>query len=293
MENVETAPVESNTPTAPVTLTETTENAEGGNTPDNKVEASETPSEAPETVVSDKFLENFNLEDLLSADFSGDEIMNNTHKDLPSYQEVLKHLPENGRKLISNLRAMTTRKTQEVAEIRKQLEAERAQLQQEKQALYNGKFAENINELAKEPEKPFDLYTDEGMEAKIKQEAAKMFQQMMAPVQEDMRLQQRQVALDNFTRDNPDIKHPEVRVEVAKLLRDRPELKLEDAYYITKAKLDRSKLEELEQQRLTKRNDQREAWNKVSNGSNARPTKAPKFRSAWEAYQYHKQNGVK
>lgn len=292
MENVETAG-NSNTTTAPVNLTETTENAEGGNTPENNLKASESQPEPSETIVSDKFLENFNLEDLLSADFSEDDIMNTTHKDLPSYQEVLKHLPENGRKLISNLRAMTTRKTQEVAEIRKQLEAERQQLAQEKQALYNGKFAEQVNQLAQEPEKPFDLYTDEGMEAKIKQEAAKMFQQMMAPVQEDMRLQQRQVALDNFTRDNPDIKHPEVRVEVAKLLQSRPELKLEDAYYITKAKLDRTKLEQLEQERLAKRNDQREAWNKVSNGSNARPTKAPKFRSAWDAYQYHKQNGVK
>ena len=107
---------------------------------------------APEDVISDKFLESFNLDDLLSADFSEDEIMSTTHRDLPSYQEVMKHLPENGRKLISNLRAMTTRKTQEVADIRKQLEAERAAVAAERQALYNGEFAQNIKTLAETPD---------------------------------------------------------------------------------------------------------------------------------------------
>ena len=248
---------------------------------------------APEDIISDSFLESFNLNDLLDADFSEDEVMSTTHRDLPSYQEVMKHLPENGRKLISNLRAMTTRKTQEVADIRKQLEAERAAVAQERQALYNGEFADNIRTLAETPDDTIDPYTDDGMQKMIQKQAALMFQQMMQPVQQDMALQQRQMALDNFKRDNPDITDPEVRTKVASLLKDRPELKLEDAYFITKAQLDRAKLEQLESDRVNKRNEQRAAWQKTSNGAASKPKGTPKFRNAWEAYNYHKQNGVK
>ena len=101
------------------------------------------------------------------------------------------------------------------------------------------------------------------------------------------------MALDNFKRENPDIADPEVRVAVAKLLHSRPELKLEDAYYITKAQLDRNKLEQLERERSEKKQAQKSAWQKTSNGAASKPTGTPKFRNAWEAYQYHKQNGVK
>jgi hypothetical protein len=131
------------------------------------------------------------------------------------------------------------------------------------------------------------------MQAMIQKQAALMFQQMIEPVQQDMKLQQRQMALDKFKAENPDIADPEVRVEVAKLLQARNELKLEDAYYIVKAKMDRNKLEQLERDRINKKNEQRAAWQKTSNGAAAKPKGSPKFRNAWEAYQYHKQNGVK
>jgi len=277
---------------APDTTVEAVEEVTKGNTPVEQQDAVEDPSEAPK-VITDKFLENFSLDDLLGADFSNDDIMNTTHRDLPNYQEVLKHLPENGRKLISNLRAMTTRKTQEVAEIKKQLEQEREQLRLEQQALYNGKFAEDVKELAKDPEVPHDVFTDDGINSKIKQEAAKMFQQMMQPVQEDMYLKQRQMSLDNFKRDNPDLTTPTVRVEVAKLLRDRPELKLEDAYYITKAKMDRETLTKLQGEQIVKKERANEAWNKTSNGTAGKVNGNPQFRDAWEAYNWHKANGTK
>ena len=247
----------------------------------------------PQDYISDSFLESFNLEDLLSADFSEDEIMSTTHRDLPSYQEVMKHLPENGRKLISNLRAMTTRKTQEVAEIRKQLEAERAAVQAERQALYNGEFAQRVNELAQTPDEGIDPYTDEGMQAMIQKQAALMFQEMIQPVQQDLALQQRQMALDKFKAENPDIADPEVRVAVAKLLHQRPELKLEDSYWIVKAQMDRDKLQKLEADRAQKKQAQKSAWQKTSNGAASKPTGSPKFRDAYEAYLWHKQNGVK
>jgi len=250
-------------------------------------------TQAPAQDVPADFLENFNLDSLLNADFSDDEIMSQTHKGLPEYNEILKHLPENGRKLIANLRAMTTKKTQEVAEMRRDLKAQQEKLLAERQALYNGKFAKQVAESAAEPEKPYDLFSTEGMESKIKQEAAKMFQNMLKPMQEEMYVNKRSAALENFKRDNPDLMDPDIKIEVARLLRDRTELKLEDAYFITKAKMDRQRLASLEETNRLQRDKAKETWNKTSNGSNVNANGTPQFRDAWESYQWHKANGVK
>jgi len=250
-------------------------------------------TQAPTEDVPADFLENFNLDSLLNADFSNDEIMSQTHKGLPEYNEILKHLPENGRKLIANLRAMTTKKTQEVAEIRRDLKAQQEKLLAERQALYNGKFAKQVAESAADPEKPYDLFSTEGMESKIKQEAAKMFQNMLKPMQEEMYVNKRSAALENFKRDNPDLMDPDIKIEVARLLRDRTELKLEDAYFITKAKMDRQRLTSLEETNRLQRDKAKETWNKTSNGSNVNASGTPQFKDAWESYQWHKANGVK
>ena len=282
--------VQDNTSDAPEV---TVEASEEQTNVDNKG-TDESPLEGQPDVPTDieqKFLDSFNLEDLLKADFSEDAIMSNTHKDLPDYQEILKHLPENGRKLIANLRAMTTRKTQEVSEIRKDLLRQQQALALEKKALYSGKFADNVKQLAAEPEVPHDVFSDDGMNNKIKQEAAKLFQQMIEPMQEELYVTQRQSQMDRFKTDHPDLL--DYKTEIAGLLRERPELKLEDAYYITKAKTDRTRLVTLENESARKKEEKQIAWTKVRPGSNVRATKVPKFRSAWDAYQWHKANGTK
>jgi len=282
--------VQDNTSDAPEV---TVEASEEQTNVDNKG-TEESPLEGQPDVPTDieqKFLDSFNLEDLLKADFSEDAIMSNTHKDLPDYQEILKHLPENGRKLIANLRAMTTRKTQEVSEIRKDLLRQQQALALEKKALYSGKFADNVKQLAAEPEVPHDVFSDDGMNNKIKQEAAKLFQQMIEPMQEELYVTQRQSQMDRFKTDHPDML--DYKTEIAGLLRERPELKLEDAYYITKAKTDRTRLATLENETARKKEAKQISWSKVQPGSNIRATKVPKFRSAWDAYQWHKANGTK
>lgn len=282
--------VQDNTSDAPEVTVEASEeqtNVDNKGTDESPLEGQ---SEAP-TDIEQKFLDSFNLEDLLKADFSEDAIMSNTHKDLPDYQEILKHLPENGRKLIANLRAMTTRKTQEVSEIRKDLLRQQQALALEKKALYSGKFADNVKQLAAEPEVPHDVFSDDGMNNKIKQEAAKLFQQMIEPMQEELYVTQRQSQMDRFKTDHPDLL--DYKTEIAGLLRERPELKLEDAYYITKAKTDRTRLVTLENESARKKEEKQIAWTKVRPGSNVRATKVPKFRSAWDAYQWHKANGTK
>ena len=135
-------------------------------------------NEAPVSVGAASEDYSITLEDLMNADFGEDPIMSQTHKGLKPYNEILQHIPEDARKLVSNLRAMATQKTQEVAEQRRALEAERQNLIRERELLLNGGFQKQINELATKPIE-HDPWSEEGMQQRIQQEAAKMFQQML------------------------------------------------------------------------------------------------------------------
>ena len=73
---------------------------------------------------------------------------------------------------------------------------------------------------------------------------------------------------------------------VAQLLVSRPELKLEDAYFIVKGQLTRQQSEAVKAA-------QRETLKKTSTGNAVRNAAPPKFKDAWSAYQWHKANGTK
>lgn len=223
------------------------------------------------------------LEDLMNADFSDDPIMSQTHNGLKPYNEILQHIPEDARKLVANLRSMATQKTQEVAEQRRQLEAERASLIREREALLNGTFAKNISELATK-EVQFDPWSEEGMQQKIQQEAAKMFQQMLNPLQTELEQAKRGAQLEAFKSANPDLMT--YKTEIAKLLVDREDLKLEDAYYIVKGqKAAQAAAADKEAARARV-----SSVAKTSTGNNVGGVTIPKFKDSWEAFQWFKQN---
>ena len=91
------------------------------------------------------------LEELMGADFGDDPIMSQTHKGLKPYNQILESIPEDARKLVANLRAMATQKTQEVAEQRKSLESQRQDLIRERELLLNGGFKTQIDQMATRP----------------------------------------------------------------------------------------------------------------------------------------------
>lgn len=227
-----------------------------------------------------------NLDDLAAADFGDDPAMQGTHKGIPDYKKILEHIPENGRKLVQNLRASYTQKTQEIAELRKALETEKQNLQKQREMLSESEFAKNVREIANKPIES-DPWSDEGLQERINQKAAQMMQQMLEPLQQDLAVQKRQVALESFKSKHPDITSDELRVPIAKLLMERPELKLEDAYYLVKGQ---RSIEQSAQEKQV-RQVQKQVLQKTSTGNAVRNAEPPKFKSAWEAYQYHKANG--
>jgi hypothetical protein len=229
--------------------------------------------------------DSLSLDELVGSQYDDHPELRGGHKGLPDYKKILEHLPENGRKLLGNLRSSYTQKTQEISDLRKQLEGERAQLERDRKLMTESEFAQQIRQQAAAPLQ-HDAWSDEGLQERINKQAAEMMQKMLTPLQQDLDSQRRQVALDAFKGQHPDLTSDGIRVPVAQLLMSRPELNLEDAYFIVKGQVSK-------QQTDAVRQSQRDTLMKTSTGNAVRNAAPPKFKDAWTAYQWHKTNGGK
>jgi hypothetical protein len=212
---------------------------------------------------------------------------NANHTGMKPLHEWLHNVPEDVRKHVANLRSSYTRKTQEIADMRRELEQERKALLAQQDLTVNNPYLKETQKHL-ETDEEYDLYTQEGMQKEIKRQAAKMLQEMMQPAQQEIQLKQRQMQLQEFKNSNPELTQDEYRLPIAKMLMERPELKLEDAFYIVKAKVDSEKARAEREQMAQQRASRKDTLTKTSNGKSVSPSGTPKFRDAWEAFQYHK-----
>lgn len=256
-------------------------------------------TEQDEPAVDQQFdgTQEMSLEDLLAMtdeDFAEFEPEAN-HKGMKPLHHWLNHVPEDVRKHLGNIRSSYTRKTQELAEQRRQLEEQskslQARLMETQEATLNNPMLEKMRGIAAD-ETDIDLYTEEGLQAAIQREAAKMVKEMLEPAQlqmkQELEIKRREMALQDFKQQHPDLTSPEMKMPIAQLLMERPELKLEDAYYIVKSKMETQKAVEAQAVAQQQRSTRKEALNKTSTGKAATPAGTPKFRDAWKAYNYHK-----
>ena len=240
----------------------------------------------------------YSLDDLLGL--SNDDFAELTddanHKGMKPLSHWLEHVPEDVRKHLGNLRSSYTRKTQALAnernELRAELEREREALTMERAALYNGKAAKNAATLAADTTE-FDMFDPEGMKKEIQRQAAIMMQEMLKPAQEELVVEQRKVELERFASANPELKQDEYRMPIAEMLQARPELKLEDAFYIVKAKIDAGKAATERAELAEQRSRRKTSFAKTSTGSASRPGGTPAFKDAWSAFQYHRDQAAK
>jgi len=212
------------------------------------------------------------------------------HKGMKPLHEWMKHVPEDVRKHIANIRSSYTRKTQEIAQQRRELEEAKAQMLNQRQSVLDNSTVKHFEQHITEEE--YDPYTAEGMQAEIKRQAALMLKQMMEPAQQKMQqeieMERRTMALQQFKQQHPDLVSPEMKMPIAQLLAERPELKLEDAYYIVKSKMDNARAVENADLERTRKSNRKSTLKSTSVGRSVSPSGTPKFRDAWSAYQWHK-----
>jgi hypothetical protein len=232
----------------------------------------------------------FDIDALIAANFDNDEVMKDPtaeHRIGKPYHEVLKHIPEDGRKVIQNLRASYTRKTQELATMKADLEKQKGEMIRQQKLMTESEWAKNIKNMA-DDNTEHDIWDEEGRKASIKKEAAKMMAEMMKPLQDEVAQERRAMELAKFKSENPDMQ--DLRVEIAALLMERQDLKLEDAYYLVKGKRSIEVSKQAAQAKASERETARAGISKIASGKNVDSAQlsAPQFKSAWDAYQYHK-----
>lgn len=251
-------------------------------------------SNTSEEVVNelDNELADVTLEDLLNLDEDRyPEFKEENHKGMKPLAHWMQHVPEEVRKHLANIRSDYTRKTQEISRIRSSLEEKEREILAKNEHIMRGPLAEKLSSINTTEE--YDLFDPEGMRKEIQRQAGLMLKEMLEPAQKELEVQQRKLALDNFKAQNPELTSPEYKKPILELLAERPELKLEDAFYIVKAKIDSQKLSEERLKVSNQKAARKDIALKSSVGSRTAVSETPKFRSAIEAYNWHKANGMK
>lgn len=243
------------------------------------------------------------LEDLAKiVETSEDPVFKADHKGLPPTADILAVLPEPGRKLVANILRDYTQKRQadsEAARLAKteadQVRAELAQVRGELAALNSPEFLENLQAIKAKGEKA-DRFTVEGQEAIAEARAAALFERMLRPVQERLEIQARKAAIDAFVAQNPDIKTPEIRDAVVKLLKapGNDAMSLETAYRLVTGQRAIEERDRLRAERETDTEARRRTVEITAGGGHGPSEQAPKhFKKATDALDYFMSQGMK
>jgi hypothetical protein len=152
-----------------------------------------------------------------------------------SWEQAVKSVPPDIAKLMRSMQADYTRKTQELAEQRKDFLAEREALMKGKQAL---QAPDEIPE--------YDPFNEASIQARIEAEVTKRLQQVLEPMQAEYEQQQAQDNYRTFLQQHPDFESDTgLRSEVQHLLEENDGLDLETAYWAARGK--RAKQQQAEQ----------------------------------------------
>jgi hypothetical protein len=220
--------------------------------------------------------DNIALEDLQDIELSEGKGVN--------YKQVVEALPDDAKTLLGNLRADYTRKTQELASQRKELEAQM-------KALTEGEFFQKVRERAGQEDVALDPYDTKSFESRIEQEVARRLQDMFEPVRQQQELQMRQMKLQEFKTAHPDLE--DMKTEVADLLQRNTNLTLQDAYYIAKGKKNTSELAQLRDEVAERKAKMREVGLKIGQGTSANPSRPPSGLKGFELYQWFERQKAK
>jgi hypothetical protein len=184
---------------------------------------------------------------------------------------------DDARALLSNIRADYTRKTQELAEQRRQLE----HLQN---SLLKG--AEQLPEVGEKVE--LDPYDTQSFEQRIQQEVAQRLQEMMQPMREEQHRLTKRAQLDKFKAENPDLM--DYKTEIAEMLKSNENISLEDAYHIVKGRALNDQNKKLKAELDSRTSRMREVGLKLSQGTSVRDIgKVPKhLKKGHEIYAWLK-----
>lgn len=166
-----------------------------------------------------------------------------------SWEQAMAEAPPHVQTLMKSMRADYTRKTQELAQERKALAAER-------EALLKSGTLDRLRAQADADPGELNPFDEASIAARIEREVARRLHEALAPIEQEHKQAQAKQEYHSFLERNPDLKtDPEIRKEVYTALQKNPALDLESAYYAVKGR----RLSSVEAQREARKQAEREA----------------------------------
>ena len=140
-----------------------------------------------------------------------------------SWDDAMKRVPPNVAKLMRSMQADYTKKTQELA-------TQRKELQRERESLTKVKF--EVPEVGE-----YDPFDESSVQKRIQAEVARNLKLLLEPMQQEAELLKAESDYHSFLSENPDFKTDVgLRSEVQSMLEKNPQLDLETAYWAAKGK---------------------------------------------------------
>tara|TARA_R100000353_G_scaffold160913_1_gene120707 strand:+ start:1271 stop:2137 length:867 start_codon:yes stop_codon:yes gene_type:complete len=186
-----------------------------------------------------------------------------------SWDKIYNEVPENVQRAMASLRADYTRKTQELAEQRKTMSAEKEKLDALRMNLEDNAAYKAIQEAAVADTGDFDPYDTQSFERYVNRVVAERLQAVLQPMAEQQMQAQAKAKVQNFMSQHPELQTDEMfKGEVRKTLLDNENLTLQDAYWIVKGRQSHQTAERQQMQQLAFQQAAQAAGMKVGVGQN-------------------------
>lgn len=143
-----------------------------------------------------------------------------------SWADAMKRVPPDVAKLMKQMQADYTKKTQE-------LSSQKKEILREREALLRGYKAPE-----KKPLPEYDPYSEESVAARIQAEVDRRLAEVLAPAREEFEVLQAEAQYNDFVSANPDFESDaDLRAETQKILEADDRIDLETAYWAAKGRL--------------------------------------------------------
>lgn len=209
---------------------------------------------------------------------------------LPSYETLLTHATPQVKAWLGGIHRSYTQRMQDLSTRDGRISEQAAAMANEKQQLAmlsSPEFQQHLANMARGAEGA-DPFTKEGQEKIADARASELFQRLIKPVEQRWQQEQQSSRLEAYKAANPDLRDPAIKNEVIELLKEREHLTLEDAHQIVKGRRAGTEAERLRQTAEADRARRRGILERTGGGSgNTDAVAPPKFKDAWEAFQYH------
>lgn len=143
-----------------------------------------------------------------------------------SWADAMKRVPPDVARLMKQMQADYTKKTQEIA-------AQKKEVLREREALLKG-----YRPPEQKPLPEYDPYSEEAILARVQAEVDRRLAEVLAPAREEFEVLQAEAQYNEFVSANPDFESDqELRAETQKILEGDDRIDLETAYWAAKGRL--------------------------------------------------------